>query len=136
MSTGIPLQSECDVLSPEEHALWALVGLPGPGKNAPMVLPPSVLRQWSQHLWECGFRHTPELQEKKYVPPSSASNWLAGSAGRWVSIFTVLPAEDTAPDISSLSMDEKRVLLEKLSADIYPAAADTAGEDRAEVHDG
>lgn len=136
MAKGIPLQVDCDVLSPEEHALWALIGLPGPGKNAPLVLPPSVVRDWSKHLWECGFRHDPSLQEKKYIPPASATTWMAGSAGRWVSMNTELPAEVTAPDTSGLSQEEKQVLLDRLSSELKPQAPDRAHEDVAEVHDG
>ncbi|MEY8577205.1 DUF2744 domain-containing protein [Corynebacteriaceae bacterium 6-324] len=135
MSTGIPLQQDCDVLSPQEHALWALIGLPGPGKNAPMVLPPSVLRQWSEHLWECGFRHQPDLQEIKYVPPASQQSWMAGAAGRWVNKDMVLPAKVTAPDISGLSQDEKRVLLERLAAEVNQAPPEEP-TDTAEVSDG
>ncbi|MFP7366280.1 DUF2744 domain-containing protein [Corynebacterium callunae] len=135
MSNGIPLQSECDASSPEEHALWALVGLPGPGKNAPLMMPPPALREISQHLWECGFRHDPDLQKKKYVPPRSASNWIACGAGRWVPINTVLPAEDTVPDLSSWSVEEKRALLANLQSELQ-AETPNSQEDRAEVHDG
>ena len=41
----IPLQTACDPASPEEHALWALVGLAGPAASAPLVVPTSTLRQ-------------------------------------------------------------------------------------------
>lgn len=132
---GIPLQHECDMSSPEEHALWALVGLPGPGQHAPLVMPPAVLKQWSKRLWELGFRHDPDLQELKYVPPAADSNWVAGAAGRWVNVNAVLPAEDTAPDVSHLSADEKRVLLERLAAEMTPAQQEQ-NEDIAEVDNG
>ena len=73
---GIPIQSSCDMTNPEEQALWALVALPGPGATAPLVLPVDVMRQWSQRLYDCGFRHHPEEQTVKYVPPGPDTDWV------------------------------------------------------------
>lgn len=112
----LPLQSNCDPNDPEEHVLWATVGLPGPGKNAPLTVPPQTQREWSKHLYDCGFRHHPELQKIKYVPPPDEVSWIQGFAGMWVPIDTPLPPEVTAPDISGLSAGEEQVLWEKLEA--------------------
>ncbi|MBV7294935.1 DUF2744 domain-containing protein [Corynebacterium sp. TAE3-ERU12] len=77
---SVPDQDKCDPESPDEHLLWALMGLPGPGATAVMLVPEPALRQWSKHLWECGFRHHPELQTRRYEPPSDP---LSGG-GEWV----------------------------------------------------
>lgn len=126
--TGIPLQSNTNPADPEEHALWALVGLPGPGSHAPLILPGAIMRQWSAHLFKAGFRHHPELQEIKYVPPSGETNWISGNAGRWAPIDEELPPEITAPAVDHLSLDEKRILLEKLREEIEPQVPPYPGD--------
>ena len=117
---SIPVQSACDPDLPEEHVLWALVGLSGPAANAPLIVPPSVLRKWSEHLYRCGFRHDPDLQEIKYVPPQGPHDWITSAGGQWVDVAEDLPAELTAPDLAGLSMAEKRVLLDQLNAELNP----------------
>lgn len=120
MTSSIPLQSVQNMEDPEEHFLWALVGLPGPGSQAPLILPPEILKRWSAHFYKCGFRHHPDLQQIKYVPPSGDMNWITGATGRWVPIDEELPAAVTAPGIDHLSLDEKRVLLERLQSEVGP----------------
>ena len=117
---SIPIQSECNPNLPDEHVLWALVGLAGPSANAPLVVPVSILRKWSQHLYRCGLRHDPELQEIKYVPPQGPQDWIMSAGGSWVDVSEELPAEVTAPDTSHLSAAEKRILLDRLSAELTP----------------
>lgn len=130
----IPLQADCDMTNPEEHLLWALVALPGVESQAPMIVPPPLLRAWSAHLYRCGFRFDQRLQEIKYVPPAGQTHWMAGSGGRWVGIDEPLPAEDTAPSIDHLSLAEKQVLLDRLTVELAEPA--TPVTDHAEVHDG
>lgn len=62
-------QEDMDMKNPEEHFLWALMGLPGPDATAMMLLPAPVLRTWSRHLYNCGFRHHPEHQTITYRTP-------------------------------------------------------------------
>lgn len=80
---SIPTQQTIDPSKPEEHALWALVNM-GANAGAPLILPEPVLRSWSAHLWRCGFRHHPELQEIDYQPPAEDASVLEAGAGRWV----------------------------------------------------
>lgn len=88
---GLPVQSEMDMERPEEHVLWALVKM-NEKVSAPMLMPRIALEEQSKHLFECGFRHHPDLQQKWYVPASpSASSWEAMS-GEWVDH----PPEDQA----------------------------------------
>ena len=118
---GLPLQSECDPEDPGSFAMWALVGLPGPDGTAPLIGAPQMLAAWSERLWRCGFRHHPDLQEIKFVPPAVGHNWLSGqAAGRWAPVDEVLPAEVTAPDVEGLTLEEQRVLFERLQARFGP----------------
>jgi len=114
---GLPLQTTCNPDAPDEHLLWALVGMAGPTSQAPLILPVDIMRKWSEHLYRAGFRHHPELQEIKYVPPTIGDNWVVGAAGEWVDINTPLPPETTAPDLSNLTPAEKQVLLDRLMAE-------------------
>lgn len=128
----IPLQADANMLDPAEHLTWALVALPGPGGDAPLVVPPAALANWSAHLYRCGFRHHPEHQEIKYVPPQLGGDWMQAPGGRWVPIDEELPPEVTAPDVSALSVEEKRVLFEALAAELEAGSA-APPEDRAIV---
>lgn len=112
--SNIPIQSNCDPDDPEEHLLWGLVGLAGPSAQAPLILPVAVQRKWSRHLYDCGYRHHPELQKIKYIPPSHNTNWVAGASGEWVDINQPLTPEQSAPDVSHLSDAEQMVLLQQL----------------------
>lgn len=100
---GIPVQSECDLGKPDEHFLWALVNIGG-DIGAPLLLPEPIMRKWSEHLFYCGFRFDPELQQRWYEQPvgdSSESFWAA-PGGKWA---------DTPPTES----DEVDKMLDALS---------------------
>lgn len=114
----LPLQAACNPNDEVEHVLWALVGLAGPSAHAPLVLPVEVLRKWAKHLYDCGFRHDPTLQKIKYIPPARDTNWVLGAAGKWVPIDQPLTPEQSAPDISHLTNDEKAVLFAALAAEL------------------
>lgn len=80
---SIPLQQNMDMTDPEEHALWALVNIGG-DIGAPLLLPVEVMRHWSRHLYECGFRHHPDLQTRWYEPPTGEDSIWHGAGGKWV----------------------------------------------------
>lgn len=103
--------------NPEEHFLWALVGLPGPDNVAPLLLPVPATRAWSKRLWDCGFRHHPELQTAKYSPPPGDHNWLLGPAGSWIGSDEE-PVEPVTPSLENVTMSEKRALFELLKAEL------------------
>ena len=124
----IPLQSNCNPDDPEEFALWAFVCLPGLESQAAMLLPPQTLRAWSRRFRDLGFRHHPEVQELKYVPPQGGEHWLDSASGRWVPIDQPLPPEVTAPDTSHLSDAELMVLGARLKAQGYVPEDDPAPE--------
>lgn len=79
----IPLQDQMNLDDPEEYFLWALVNMDGMS-GAPLILPEPVLRVWSKHLYDCGFRHHPELQQITYRPPVSGTSILEAGGGEWV----------------------------------------------------
>lgn len=136
--SGIPLQQDCDPEDPYEFALWALICLPGLEDQAAMIVPPQTLRTWSRRLREAGFRHHPELQEIKYVPPQGGEHWLDSAAGHWVPIDQPLPPETTAPDTSHLSEGELRVLGARLKDQGYVPADEPESvewEDQASVEE-
>ncbi|MEU4648153.1 MULTISPECIES: phage gene 29 protein family protein [Nocardia] len=110
---SIPQQHECDPNNPEEAISWAFVGLPGP-KNAPMIVHPMVLKQWSKHLWDLGFRHHPDEQTKEYHPPIRGHHHWLNSAGTWVEKGTPQPARITAPDVGMLTQQERADLVSQL----------------------
>ncbi|MBH0775020.1 phage gene 29 protein family protein [Nocardia bovistercoris] len=109
----IPLHEDCDPDDPYEAFVWALVGLPGP-RNSPLLVHPDVLRQWSKHLWDLGFRHYPDEQTKQFHPPArGVTHWLNG-AGQWAEMGAQRPPETTAPDVTQLTPDERAYLVRQL----------------------
>lgn len=112
---AIPLHENSDPSKPEDAFTWALVGLPGQ-RRAPLMVHPDVLRKWSKHLWELGFRHYPDLQTKEYHhPPRGAGQWLGG-AGDWLPIGTPRAAHSTAPNMAELTAHERARIIEALRA--------------------
>lgn len=81
---SIPLQHKMNMNEPEEHLLWGLVSIGGLA-GAPLLMHEKFMRVWSKHLYRCGFRHHPELQELWYKPPTEdAGIFEGGIAGEWV----------------------------------------------------
>ncbi|PXX65384.1 uncharacterized protein DUF2744 [Nocardia tenerifensis] len=110
---SIPLHEDCDPNDPHEAFTWALVGLPGPS-NSPLLVHPAVLRQWSKHLWDLGFRHYPEEQTKEFHPPArGVTHWLNGS-GQWAEKGTPAPPQVSAPDMSELTDEERQHVVQQL----------------------
>lgn len=115
----IPLQDDMNMGDPEEHILWALVNIGG-DLDAPLLMPPVVLRRWARHLWECGFRHHPELQMRFYQPPPDGASVLAGGAGRWVAAEAPGKRPQPPPDeaargfVDALSPSQRAMLRAEL----------------------
>lgn len=134
--SGIPLQQDCDPNDPDEAFVWLLMGLPGLEEQAPMLVPPQILRKWSRRLWEGGLRWHAKDQVIKYVPPSSQFHWLTGAGGSWVPIDAPLPPEVTAPSLDHLSDAEKLEIVKRLTAEGYiPKPVQGPEQDVAEVRD-
>lgn len=136
---AIPLHENLDPTKPEEAFLWALVGLPGQ-QRAPLMVHPDVLRKWSKHLWELGFRHYPDLQVNEYHPPARGhGQWLNGS-GDWLPKGTPRAAHSTAPNMTELTHHERARIIEQLRvngdldhlAELLELPAATASEGHAD----
>ncbi|WP_167464989.1 phage gene 29 protein family protein [Nocardia brasiliensis] len=115
MTVGIPTQENSDPDNPEEHLLWGLIHLPNVG-GAPMVTHPDILRAWSKHLYDLGFRHHPELQTRKFQRPAAGpqSHWNPASA--WVPLDTPEPQKRTLPSIESLTAAENAAMIAQYRA--------------------
>lgn len=83
---SLPKQEDMDMGNPEEHLLWALLSMDA-RQGVPMLVPEPILRSWSKHLYRCGFRHHPELQEIYYKPPATDST-LGAIDGEWIEADT------------------------------------------------
>lgn len=125
----IPTQQEADFSNPEEHFLWALRNMPA-FAGAGMVTHPGFLRQWSQHLWNCGFAHRDYLegladengnihvsrlpqQRLKFQPPVRGPRHGYNNAARWVSVDTPEPEPINLPDIRELTIQENQIMLDQ-----------------------
>lgn len=96
---SLPLQHTVNMDNPEEHLVWALLSM-DTRQGVPMLMPQPILRSWSKHLYDCGFRHHPELQAKYYRPPATDSTFGAVD-GQWVTTDTpgVNPIDDRDTDL-------------------------------------
>lgn len=135
----IPTQQEADFNNPEEHFLWALRNMPALA-GAGMIAHPSFLRQWSEHLWNCGFAHRDWLegladengmihvsqlpqQHIKFQPAMRGPRHNFNNAARWVSSDTPDPEPINLPDIRQLTIQENEMMLDQYrQAGMIPAA--------------
>lgn len=97
---GLPLQHEMDMSDPRQHLLWALMKM-NEQVSAPLILPLPAYEEQSQHLYDCGFRHHPELQTKTYRPPKPDASLWDGMAGEWVKHPPGEPPKDFEAAVSS-----------------------------------
>lgn len=123
----IPTQDKADMNNPQEHFAWALRNMPV-FAGAGMVTHPGFLRQWSEHLWNCGFAHRDYLlgladedgnihvsklphQTIKFQPASRGPRHGYNNAARWVSSDTPDPEPIRLPDIRQLTVQENEAML-------------------------
>ncbi|WP_306365245.1 DUF2744 domain-containing protein [Nocardia sp. CC227C] len=108
-----PTQNQCDMGDPAQHLLWALAQVPM-SRTQPMLLQESIARVMSKHLYECGFRHHPELQEKKLQLPHRGQQHMLNGSARWVSIDEVEPDPVVLPDMSAMTVHEQEHVINQL----------------------
>lgn len=120
---GIPLQKDMNMEDPGEHVLWGLVNA-GERIGAPLLLPEPFMKEFSRHLYRCGFRHHPELQEIWYKPPTEDATLFEGIGGEWIESDEpgVMPElysreEVLQKMVSVLSPSDRITLLEQLGGE-------------------
>jgi len=123
----IPTQDTANMDDPTEHVLWALRNMPA-FAGAGMVTHPGFLRAWSEHLWQCGFRHVSWLekladengmihvsklpqQSLKFQLPMRGPRHGYNNAARWVTVNTPDPEPIHLPDIRQLTIQENEAML-------------------------
>ena len=134
----IPVQEQANMNNPQEHFLWALRNMPA-FAGAGVVTHPGFLRQWSEHLWNCGFAHRDYLESLadedgnihvsklprqilKFQPAVRGPRHAYNNAARWVSTETPDPEPINLPDIRQLTIQENEIMLEQYrSAGLIPA---------------
>lgn len=116
---ALPVQEHCNPDDPREHLLWAFLGLGEVG--APMLIPEDALRRLSAQMYAAGFRHHPELQEIRYLPPAGTTHlsWLSAAAsGEWVPVddprFTTHETPETGVDTTEWSAAQKIAVAQQL----------------------
>lgn len=133
----IPTQDTANFKDPEEHFLWALRNMPAFAGSG-VVTHPGFLRQWSAHLWACGFAHRDYLesladedgnihvsklprQTLKFQPAVRGPRHGFNNAARWVSVNSPDPEPVNLPNIRELTIQENEMMLEQYrSAGMIP----------------
>lgn len=134
----LPSQEDADFNNPEEHFSWALRNMPTfAGIGA--VTHPGFLRQWSKHLWECGFAHRDYLegladkdgnihvsqlpkQTIKFQKAMRGPRHGFNNAAQWVPMDTPEPRKMRIPDIGTLTAEENEAMLAQYrAAGLIPA---------------
>lgn len=107
-----PTFESCDQDDPREAFQWAFARLPFSG-STPLIVQPEVLPEWSQLMWDYGFRHHPELQTKKPVAPFRGQQHTLNPA---VTVADVDADDPVAvvPDPAQFTRHEQEVLAERL----------------------
>ena len=103
-----------------------------------MVTHPGFLRQWSEHLWKCGFAHRDFIESLadengnihvsklprqilKFQPAVRGPRHAYNNAARWVTTDAPDPQPINLPDIRQLTIQENEIMLEQYrSAGMIP----------------
>lgn len=107
-----PMQADCDPENPDEHFLWAVTQIPMGQEMMPVS--PNLARAISNHLYQCGFRHNPELQTKKQQRPWRGQQHSMNGMGRWVPMDAEEPEPVVLPNVSAMTNHERQLIVEEL----------------------
>jgi hypothetical protein len=97
----------------ERFAAWAFIGVPGLG-NAVMNMIGMIAKAWSKHLYKCGFRFHPELQQIKRQRPYRGQQHALNGIHAWVPVDSDEPEPITIQDPMSLTVHEREAQVERL----------------------
>lgn len=73
-----------------------------------------IAEEWSQRLWDLGFRHDPDAQTKKIRPPHRGQQHPLNNTSHVVDIDEPDPAPVVIPDMSRHTPHEQVVVAEQL----------------------
>lgn len=107
---SIRTYDKCNMEDPSEHFLWALGLIPGIG-SSPLIFPENYATAISEHLYELGYRHHPELQTKKYRRPYRGIQSSFNPAGNWVPIDDPDPEPVVLPNVGAYTTQENEAIL-------------------------
>ena len=120
-------QETCNWADPKQHFAWGLQNLPTfAGIGA--ITHPGFLTQWSEHLYQAGFRHVDAIaqladengmihvsqlpaQQIKWQPAPRGPRNVWNPAARWVPMNAPDPEPMRIPDINKLTDPEREALL-------------------------
>lgn len=128
----IPSQQETDLSNPSEHFVWALRNLPS-FQGVGMLTHSGILKQWSEHLWKCGFAHRDYLerladadgnihvsklpkQTIRLIQPLRGPRHQYNPAARWGDVNDPEPQPMNLPDIRHLTIQENEAMLAQYRA--------------------
>jgi hypothetical protein len=111
----IPTYEWCQ-LNPDDPEVvnqWALVAIKLVGSEA--FTPDEESRRWlSKHLHDLGFRHHPELCEKKLRTPPRGPQHVLNNLSTWVGLDEPEPEPLVIPDVSAYTVHEQEIIAEQL----------------------
>lgn len=109
----IPTAESCDQTDPRTVFKWAFVAWPFT-KDQPFTPPSDLAEEWSQRLWELGFRHDPDAQTKKIRPPHRGQQHPLNNTSHVVDVDEPEPDPVVIPDMSGYTAHEQVVVAEQL----------------------
>lgn len=108
----LPTIDNCDPEDPREAFQWAFVALPFAG-STPLMVDPNIRPEWSQLFWDLGFRHHPELQTKRVIPPHRGPQHALNPSVMVVDKDEPDPDPVVIQDPASLNAYEQDIQLER-----------------------
>lgn len=99
--------------NPRKIFKWVFGCLPFKG-STPLLVQDEATEQWSEILWNLGFRQHPELQTHKYRMPWRGQQHPLNGAVSLVDINHPDPEPPTIPNVAEYTPHEQAVIAEQL----------------------
>ena len=109
----LPTLETCNQDDPKECYQWAFIAMPFHG-STPFNVEDALRPEWSQQLWDLGFRHHPELMVKKFRAPFRGQQHALNNSGAWVDLDDPEPDPVALPDVTEFTRHEQEVIAEQL----------------------
>lgn len=112
-TSRIPSRDNCDQADPRTAFKWAFVAWPFT-KDQPFTPPSDLAEEWSQRLWDLGFRHDPDAQTKKIMPPHRGQQHPLNNTSYVVDKDEPDPAPMSIPNMEAHTVHEQAHVGEQL----------------------